>query len=147
MALLSANGCEGPDYASTSQGYDFSGLKADGMIVVASESESIRGIVAWILEDAGHKCMQASDASQLVAAIESKPVVLAVVDAASPEFEMPPTISSTSSPRIILLLENGQVPRKSWKFSNVASLVIKPFSASQILSSVASALSTNRLIL
>lgn len=147
MAFLSDNDwSECLDYASTSPKYDLSGVENTGIIVVASVSESIRGMVAWIIEDAGHKCIQASDASQLNAILESKPVVLAIIDVVSPEFEKPPVVSS-EPPRIILLLENGQIPGESWKFSNVFSLVIKPFSAGQILSSVASALPASRLIL
>lgn len=147
MALLSDNDwSEGLDHVSTSLKPDLSAVESTRTIVVASISESIRGMVAWILEDAGYNCIQASDKSELNAVLESKAVMLGIIDAGSPEFEIPPVISS-EPPRLILLLENGQIPRESWKYSNVFSIVLKPFSAGQILSSVASAFPDSRAIL
>jgi DNA-binding response OmpR family regulator len=119
-----------------------------GDVLVVDDDEVIRGLIAWLFEEAGYSVRQAADGSEALAALEGRPPDCMVLDLMMPRVDGQTVLQrrqeSGLAPetRVVVLTAKSDRMSQVWCWERGADeYLTKPFDGDRLLRLVADLMS------
>ena len=112
-------------------------------ILAVDDTASMRQMISFTLNSAGHEVIQASDGDEALKVIQGKKVDLVIADVNMPNMDGITLVKSLRelaefkfTPILMLTTESQETKRQQGKVAGATGWIVKPFNPEQLLSVV-----------